>query len=178
MKWLGLVALLAGCDIYFGGDDPPAASPPDAAVPIADATAVAPPVPGACRDSVRLYGMDDTTGRVTIGPIDLDAQGVTYCLTLDATDNLVVAHFGASTDHEQAATSSFEIALFDAQDQLLQDGWDVTFGGSPPTSFGNLEYGVTKGTVLEAKLVVRMKPSCVIATVSTRLSMDLFEPYE
>lgn len=178
MKWLGLVALLAGCNLYVGDDDHHPASSPDASV-TADAPPVAPVMPGTCRESVRLYGMDDTTGGVTIGPIDVDAEGVTYCLTLDATDNLVVGHFGASTDREQSATSSFDIALFDADDHLLQAGWDVTFGSSPPTTFGNLEYGVTKGTVLEGKLVIRMKPSCVVAaTVSTRLAMDLIEPYE
>ena len=173
MKWLGLVALLAGCDLYFG-DDAPAASSPDAAVVIADAATLAPPVPGTCREGVRLYGRDDTTGGVTIGPIALDTQGVTFCLTLDATDNFVVGHFGAGTDHEQQASSSFQMALFDAQDNLLQSGWDVTFGGSPPTTFGNLEYGVARGTVLEAKIVIRMKAG----TGSSNLYLDLFEPYE
>lgn len=175
MKWLGLVLLLAGCDVDVDHD--PGVTAPDAAV-TTDAPPVAPAMPGECRDSIRLYGMDNTAGGMTIGPIDLTSYGVTYCLTLDATDNLVVAHFGASTDREQAATSSFDIALFDAQNHLLQAGWDVTFGSSPPTTFGNLEYGVTKGTVLEAKLVIRMKPSCVVASVSTSLSLDLFEPYE
>lgn len=173
MKWLGLVALLAGCDLYVG-DDGPAASSPDAAVASADAANIAPATPGTCRESVRLYGMDDTTGGVTFGPMSLDTTGVTLCLTLDATDNIQVGHFGAGTDREQKATSSYQMTLFDAQDHLLQDGWDVTFGGSPPTSFGNLEYGVTKGTVLEAKIVIRMKAG----TGSTNLYMELIEPYE
>src|SRR5438477_2102373 len=101
MKWLGLVAFLAGCDLYFGGDDGPTASSPDAVVvAIADAGYIAPPTPGACREGVRLYGMDDTTGGVMFGPMYLDTTGVTLCLTLDATDNIQVGHFGAGTDRE------------------------------------------------------------------------------
>ena len=66
------------------------------------------------------------------------------------------------------------MALFAANGTELQHGWDVTFGGSPPTTFHGLEYSVAKGTILEAKLVVRMRTG----QGSTKVGLALFEPYE
>jgi hypothetical protein len=167
MKRLAIVAALVGC----GGSGSPAL--PDAPLVQPDAAAI-PLVAGECSQHITLYGMDDTTGRVVVGPLALDTQGLTLCLTLDARDNLVVGHFGADSDREPTATSTYQMALFTADDMLLQEGWDVTFGGSPPTTFASLEYGVTKGTILEAKLVVATRAGTAMAHVG----MDLFEPYE
>jgi hypothetical protein len=175
---LALVAILSGCSMYFGGDDAPSdpggTFSPDAGVFAQPDAAPSLPTPGDCREHFTLYGMDTTNGHVTLGPLALDTQGVTLCLTLDATDNIWVAHFGADTDREQTTTSSYQLTLFDAQGTLLQDGWDVTFGNSQPTTFENLEYGVTAGMILEAKLVVRMRAG----SGSTNVGLDLFEPYE
>ena len=121
-----------------------------------------------------LDGFDSPSGHITAGPYAVDTQGVTLCLTLDATDNIVVAHFGAGSDREQSATSSFAMTLFDGDGNVLRDGWDVTFGSSSPTTFANLEYGVTKGTILEAKLVIRTRTD----SGSTSVGLALFEPYE
>ncbi|HUS29047.1 MAG TPA: hypothetical protein VMZ53_11065 [Kofleriaceae bacterium] len=169
MKRLGMVAAaLVGCT---NGGSP---ASPDAAGVQPDAPALAPAVPGACHESITLYGLDGTNGRKTVGPLALDTQGVTLCLTLDATQNIVVGHFGADSGREQAAASTFAMSLFDANGTLLRDGWDVTFGSSPPTTFANLEYGVTKGTILEAKLVIRTRAG----QASTSVGLDLIEPYE
>jgi hypothetical protein len=168
MKRLGIVAVLVGCT--NGGSS----SAPDAPAVEPDAPALAPAVPGACHESFALDGFDSTSGHLDVGPYALDTQGVTLCLTLDATDNIVVAHFGAGSDREQSATSSFDMTLFDGAGNVLREGWDVRFGGSPPTTFANLEYGVTKGTILEAKLVIRMRAG----SGTTSVSLALFEPYE
>ena len=104
----------------------------------------------------------------------LDTQGVTLCLTLDATDNLVVGYFGADSGRETGSISTFAMSLFAADGTLLRDGWDVTFGSSPPTTFASIEYGVTNGTILETKLVIRTRAG----EASTSIGMDLFEPYE
>jgi len=165
MKRFGMMVVLVGCT--DGGS--PAA--PDAPVPVIVPDALA-PVAGDCSQHITLYGMDDTTGRVVLGPLALDTQGVTVCLTLDARDNLVVGHFGADSGREAKTMSTFQLSLFDAQGTLLQDGWDVTFGG--PTTFAGLEYGVAKGTVLETKLLVRTK----VGSATTTVGMDLIEPYE
>jgi hypothetical protein len=153
MKRLGIVAVLVGCTNGGSSSAAPAVEP--------DAPALAPAVPGACHESFALDGFDSTSGHLDVGPYALDTQGVTLCLTLDATDNIVVAHFGAGSDREQSATSSFDMTLFDG-------------AGEPPTTFANLEYGVTKGTILEAKLVIRMRAG----SGTTSVSLALFEPYE
>lgn len=168
MKRLGMLAVVVGCS---GGTSP---GTPDGPIVEADAPALAPAVPGACHDSITLYGMDGTNGHVSVGPLAVDTSGVTLCLTLDATDNIVVGHFGADSDREPAATSTFDMTLFAADGTLLREGWDVTFGGSPPTTFANLEYGVTKGTILEAKLVIRTR----VGQASSHVGLALFEPYE
>jgi hypothetical protein len=168
MKRFGIVVALVGCT---AGGSP---AGPDAAAVEPDAPALAPAVPGTCHETVALDGMDSINGHKTVGPLALDTQGTTICLTLDATQNIIVAHFGAGSDREPMSTSTFDMTLFAADGTQLREGWDVTFGGSPPTTFANLEYGVTKGTTLEAKLVIRTRAG----QASTSVGLALFEPFE
>jgi len=131
-------------------------------------------VPGECAYSAALYGMTGNASSTPIGPVTTDATGIDICLSLDARDNLVVAHFAAGTTYESAASSSFELALYDANGMLMRDGWDVSFGSNPTTTFANLEYGITKGQIIDAVLWVRAKRGTATSTVN----LHLFEPYE
>ena len=133
------------------------------------------PVPEECAHSVALYGMTGNAQGTPVGPVTVDTTSILICLSLDARDNIQIAHFAAGTQYESGtATSSFELTLYDGNGVMLRDGWDVTFGSSPPTTFANLEYGVTKGTIIDAVLWVRAKNGAATTTIG----VTLFEPYE
>ena len=171
MRALCAAALaFAGC----AHDAPDPAVPPDAAADAAvDARPFAPAA--TCEGSpLALYGMDGSNPATIVGPVTVDTTGTTICLSLDARDNIWIAHFAAGTVYQTAADSSFELALFAADGTQLQTGWDVAFGSSPTTVFANLEYGVTVGQVLDVRLVVRAKAG----SATTQVALHLFEPYE
>jgi len=160
--------LLVGCTS-------PAVDPPAGREPRLEEPPQVPPVIGVCSEQVSLYGMTGSATPTTVGPFTIQSEGVDICLELDGRDNLQVADFAASTPYEQNTTSSmFQLTLLDHDGNVLRESWDVTFGDSPPTTFANLEYGVTKGTVLSAVLHVAAK--CV--PLGTTVSVALFEPYE
>ncbi|HEX5064351.1 MAG TPA: hypothetical protein VFV99_33480 [Kofleriaceae bacterium] len=162
--------VLAACTGEPGGSRPTIDVPP---LEIGGDTEVT-HEPGECTYNVALYGMTGNANATPVGPITVDTSGIDICLSLDARDNLVVAHFAAGTQYETAASSSFELALYDGDGTLLRDGWDVAFGSTPTTAFANLEYGVTKGQVMDAVLWVRAKAGTATSTVN----VTLFEPYE
>ena len=169
-----LLLSLVGCTFQ-----PPSSGEPPAPDPggEADAQPDAMPttMPGACDQNVSLYGASGSATPTTVGPFTIDSDGVNICLELDARDNIVVGHFAASTPREPDTTSSmFQLTLFGKDGEVLQQSWDVTFGSSPPVTFANLEYGVTKGTVLEATLHIAAK--CV--PLGMTVDLALFEPYE
>ncbi len=112
----------------------------------------------------------------TIGPLVLDANGASVCLHLDATHNLVAAHFAATTDRETGTTSSFATALEDASFATLQDGWDVTYGSAPPTTFENLEWNAPLHQMTDGVLWIRAQGTSGPAT--TLVDLYLFEPFE
>lgn len=126
----------------------------------------APLVPGACSGAeTSLYGMGTAEAtRVTIA-----AMPSTLCLALDGRDNIRIAHFAAGTPYEQAGTSSFAMALFTVDDQLMREGWDVAFGDG--NVFTNLEHAMPVGVVTRVKLVVD-------GATPTEVALHLFEPYE
>ena len=131
------------------------------------------PHTGSCAHQASLYGMAGTMGP-TVGPITVDATGVDICLSLDARDNIWIAYFAASTVHEPAASSSFELGLYDSDGTLMRHGWDVAFSGSPPTVRANIEYIIETRELVEAVLWVRAKSG----TATSSVSLHLFEPYE
>lgn len=131
-------------------------------------------VVGECAHSAALYGMTGNAQATPIGPVTVDQTGIDLCLSLDARDNLVVAHFAAGTEYEMAASSSFLLALFDRDGNPMREGWDVSFGSTPTTTFANLEYGITKGQLVDVVLWVRAKSGTATSTVN----LHLFEPYE
>jgi hypothetical protein len=100
--------------------------------------------------------------------VQVSAMPATLCLSLDGRDNIRIAHFAAGTPYEQATASSFAMALFSVDDQLMRAGWDVQFGDKV---FQNLEYGMPVGAVTHVKLVVDGKQA-------TEVALHLFEPYE
>ena len=133
------------------------------------------PTPGPCDAHVSLYGASGSATPTSVPFAIETSDGFDICLELDARDNLVVGHFAASTLREtDTTTSMFQLTLFDQDGQILRQGWDVTFGSSPPTTFANLEYGVTAGTMVEVTLHVAAK--CV--PLGTSINVTLFEPYE
>lgn len=171
--WL-LGVLLVGCVVdedHDGVAQPMADDLPDTQGSVEQLPA---PAAGPCATQLVLNGMDATGHPPPVGPLTIDTTGTTICLTLDATDNLWVAHFGASSDRVSSSASPYQITLMDANGHVLRDGWDVTFGSSAPTTFASVEYGVTKGTMLEAKLHVR----ALSGVQTTSVGLSLFEPYE
>jgi hypothetical protein len=169
-NFAGLIAVvLVGCGSPPEPVGPDAALPPDAAVDSVPFT------PDTCHGTpLSLYGMSGNADPTIVGPYTVDTTGTTICLSLDARDNIRIAHFAANTAYETAGASSFELALFTMDDVLLREGWDVQFGSNPTTSFANLEFGVTVGTILDTKLVVRARSG----TATTQIPLHLFEPYE
>jgi hypothetical protein len=128
-----------------------------------------------CAHHESLYGMDDGshTGP-TLGPLTVDTTGLDICLTLDARDNLLVAHFAATMHNEPSTSSSFRLSLYDADGNLLRDGWDVTYGIPAESTHASLEHGIEKGQLVDAVLWVRAKTG----TATSPLRLYLFEPFE
>lgn len=125
-----------------------------------------------CEGTTVMQGVD-VPDSVTIPSRSYDTTGALFCLELDARENIQVAHFAAGTAYEQAAASSFHLALFGGGDgTMLREGWDVGFGNG--NTFANLEYGVTKGDYIAVKLFVAAKTG----TATTEVSLSLFEPFE
>jgi len=137
--------------------------------------APAPPVqPRTCISDITLDGSTGAATPTKLGPLALDQNGVSVCLHLDATRNLVAAHFSATTDRETGTTSSFATVLEDAAFATLQDGWDVTFGNTAPLTFENLEWNAPLHVMTDAVLWVRA-PS---GAGTTTIDVALFEPFE
>lgn len=127
-----------------------------------------------CAWSVSLDGWNGASPTSTELPA-LTSEGVTLCLSLDSTQNLERAHLAAATEIGMGAASLIEMALFDDEDKIMEEGWDVTVGQSAPKTFANLEYTLPVGQVTIAKLFVRSLRS---SPVSNRLQISFFEPFE
>ncbi len=164
-----MLAACAGED-SGGGTGAPSGTDPQAEI----GEPVVPHVPGECAHEVALYGMTGTSEATPVGPLTVDATGIDICLSLDARDNIWIAHFAAGTDYESAASASVALGLYDRDGTLMRDGWDVSFGTNPTTTFANLEYGIEKGQLVSAVLWVRAKSGTATPTVQLRL----FEPFE
>lgn len=125
-----------------------------------------------CEGTAVMQGVD-VPDSVTIPSRSYDTNGALFCLELDARQNIQIAHFAAGTAYEQAAASSFVLALFGNGDgTMLREGWDVGFGNG--NTFANLEYGVTKGDYIAVKLFVAAKAG----SAATEVNLSLFEPFE
>ena len=127
-----------------------------------------------CAWSVSLDGWNGASPTSTALPA-LTSEGTTLCLSLDSTQNLERAHLAAATEIGVGSASLIEMALFDDEDKIMEEGWDVTVGQSAPKTFANLEYTLPVGQVITAKLFVRSLSS---APVSNRLQISFFEPFE
>jgi len=108
----------------------------------------------------------------SVGPLALDASGVTICLHLDATKNLAAAHFVAASDQTAGDSSGLAVVLQDPDRGTLQDGWDVTVDDTPDRAFANLEWNAPVSELTEAVLWVRAAKAPRTATVQ----LSLFEP--
>ncbi len=159
---LALAVLFGGCIVEHHQD--PVVDP--------DPTPVA--QPRICVADVTLDGSSGSSAPTTIGPFTLDSNGVNVCLHLDATHNLVAAHFGAETQYASGTTSPFSATLEDPTYAPLQDGWDVTVDGTPPHTMTNLEWDAPLHQMTDAMLWVRAQG----ASASTQVALSLFEPLE
>ncbi|HSD88716.1 MAG TPA: hypothetical protein VLB44_14405 [Kofleriaceae bacterium] len=168
-RWL-LLSVVAGAGCATEPGEPPATGDH----PPVDGTLSPAAVPaGDCAQTVSLYGMGGS--QPAIVPLSLSTAGVTLCLELDGRDNIQVAHFAANTPNEMAETSSFVLSLYEADGTtLIRTGWDVAFGTTPTTVFANLEAGMPKGQVTNAKLVVATRSG----ETSSQIHLYLFEPFE
>jgi hypothetical protein len=136
------------------------------------------PLPGTqpleCGADIMLDGSTGNAQGTLAGPFSLDRNGITLCLHLDATQNLVAAHFAASTAEEAGAASSFATVLEDSDGAVLQDSWDVSVGNSDTRTFANLEWNAPLHVVTETQLWLHAREQ----TANTTVSLSLFEPFE
>lgn len=166
MKGLWLV-LLVGC-ASDPSAQPPTLPPPPAPLPVPTAM----PTPSGCT-AVTLTAVDAGQVASQTVPTAIDTQGVALCLHLDASA-LQRAHFMAGTPSQSGTSSSFESALLDASGQLIVDGWDVSFGGTDPTTYSNLEWSPPAGQATDVKLIVWARAG----SEATTLKVALFDPLE
>jgi hypothetical protein len=155
---LGLALLAGGC---VADHQPDVMADPQPAVQ-----------PRTCSSDITLDG--STGSSPTKLALVLDTNGTSVCLHLDATHNLVSAHFAASTEFMPGASSPFTSVLQDGSFATLQDGWDVTVDDSPPRTFSNLEWNAPLHETTDAVLWIRSHG----ATTTTTLNLSLFEPFE
>jgi hypothetical protein len=165
MKGLWLV-LLVGC-ASDPATAPPGLPPPPDPLPVPTPM----PTPATCTD-VTLTGSGTIVASQTL-PLTIDTQGIALCVHLDAS-GLARAHFMAGTPSQPGTSSSFESALLDASGQLIVDGWDVSFGGTDPTTRANLEWSPPAGQTTDVKLIVWTRTG----SATTNVDLALFDPLE
>ena len=130
--------------------------------------------PHTCIADVTLDGSTGTASPTQLGPFILDRNGVTVCLHLDATQNFAAAHFAAETTSNSGTTSPFTTVLEDDNFVTLQEGWDVTFDSTSPTTFANLEWNAPLHIETDAMLWIHARGQAA----STMVNVALFEPLE
>jgi hypothetical protein len=114
--------------------------------------------------------LDGSTGNAM--PTTFSAvESENVCLHLDASHNLVVGHFAATTDYMPGDMSTFTLSLVDPSGAVIHDGADVTVGQTEPQTFANLEWDLTAGQTKDVVLQIR-------GDMPTDLHVALFEPYE
>jgi len=130
--------------------------------------------PRTCVADITLDGSTGSAQGTLAGPFALDRNGVTLCLHLDATQNLVAAHFAAETDKQAGNASSFATVLEDMDGAVLQDSWDVSYDNAQPQTFANLEWNAPLHVVTDTQLWLHAHEQ----TGSTMVALSLFEPLE
>ena len=160
---VGLTLLAGGCVVDHPADPTP---DPQPAVQ-----------PHACIADITLDGSGGSSTPTQLGPLVLDADGASVCLHLDATQNLVAAHFAAQTEYQAGMASAFTTVLQDTSFLTLQDGWDVTVDDNAPRTFANLEWNAPLHEMTDAVLWIRASAPAT-GTATTTLSLSLFEPFE
>ncbi|HEY4177762.1 MAG TPA: hypothetical protein VGM90_13040 [Kofleriaceae bacterium] len=131
-------------------------------------------LPAGCDYELSLNGSSGSSGAQQIGPVSVDATGKRACLHLDATHNLVYAHFDAGTPYIDGTTSPFAVSLYDMQGAMLVDGWDLTIDDTNPRTFTHLEWNAPLGQITDAVVWVRAHDAAATST----FNFSLFEPYE
>jgi hypothetical protein len=159
MRMVLALALLAGGCVVEHHQDPPSDPPVQ---------------PRTCVADITLDGSTGSAAPTKLAAMLVDGNGASVCLHLDATHNLVAAHFAAATDYLPGTTSTFATVLEDASFQTLQQGWDVTVDDTPPRTFANLEWNAPLHEMTDAVLWIR----AAAAPTSTSISVALFEPLE
>ena len=133
--------------------------------------------PRTCVADITLDGSTGSAQGTLAGPFTLDRNGVTLCVHLDATRNLVAAEFAAETDRQAGSTSSFATVLEDMDGAVLQDSWDVSFDNTNPQTFANLEWSAPLHVVTDTQLWLHARDP-ITSTATTTISLSLFEPLE
>jgi hypothetical protein len=131
-------------------------------------------LPAGCDYELSLNGSTGNSSGQLVGPVAVDAVGKKVCLHLDATHNLVAAHFDAGTPFIDGTSSPFAVSLYDTQGAMLVDGWDLTIDDTPPRTFTHLEWNAPIGQISDAVVWVRAHD----AAASSTFNFSLFEPYE
>jgi hypothetical protein len=128
--------------------------------------------PQSCGVSLNLVGSVNATPMPT-ATLALDANGTNICAHLDATQ-LQRAHFAASSDYQQGDSSGFAATLEAADGSTILEGWDVSFGTTPTTTFLNVEWAPPVGQTTDVIVWVRAPQ----VPASTTMQLYLFDPLE
>ncbi|HEY0252768.1 MAG TPA: hypothetical protein VGC41_14635 [Kofleriaceae bacterium] len=132
----------------------------------------------ACVADVSLDGSSLSSAPTVLGPYNLDRDGITLCLHLDATQNKQYAHLGVATEYATGNTSPFVTSLQDEVFTTLQDSWDVTVDSEvdteAPRTFANLEWNAPLQVETDAMLWIRARAGAK----QTVVSVSFEEPLE
>lgn len=120
--------------------------------------------PRTCVEDVSLDGATSAQATV-LGPYNLDRNGVTVCLHMDASRNLAAAHLVVESD---AAVST---TLQDEGFSTLQESWDVALASG---AFQNLEWNAPLHVETDAMLWIHARGP----TARTAVSISFQEPFE
>lgn len=117
----------------------------------------------------------------SVGPFDVDQDGVDICLHLDGTA-IGRNHFMSQSDQEQGEVSSYQLLLIDHDGNVLREGWDVSFGVEDPSTFANVEWAPWGPEVAPedhlADVVLRARTKTDAPAPPTRIDVALFDPLE
>lgn len=150
-----VIALAAGCVSEHGKPEPTPSVQPQG-----------------CGATFSLVGSVNATPMPT-ATLALDANGTNICAHLDATQ-MQRAHFAASSDQYPGDSSGLAATLQAADRSTILEGWDVSFGNTPPSTFLNVEWAPPVGQTTDVIVWVRAP----MVPTTTTLQLYLFDPLE
>lgn len=165
---LAVAVGLGGCTRYFGGptgdDDSPTGLDAGSA-PVPDAL-VSPP-PATCTPNLTLAlgaHMFDMLDNVALTP-----AGTTFCIRLDTTARTHPTYFEAQSPMQLGTTTVYGLALFSADDELLQTGYDADLTTTPKQTYQTVQIEIEENLVFDVKLVAWSRSGSQTTTLHVAL---------